>query len=64
MKRYGNKIDSYFLILFLNGGFLSKLDGIKIAGPNQYYRGHNGSHTKNLVAQLLCLSWKNLPYFQ
>ena len=64
MECYGNKIDSYFLILFLNGGFPSKLDGIKIAGPTQYYRGHRGSHAKNSVAQLLCLSWENLPYFQ
>ncbi len=64
MKCYGDKIDSYFLILFLNGSLPSKLDGIKIAGPTKYYRGHRGSHTKNSVAQLLYPSWKNLPYFQ
>ncbi|MFT7065569.1 MAG: hypothetical protein ACJAUO_001142 [Sediminicola sp.] len=34
-----------FLILFLNGSFPSKLDGIEIVGPTQNYRGHNGSYT-------------------
>lgn len=45
MKCYVIKIDSYFLILFLNGSFPSKLDGIEIVGPTQNHRGHRGSHT-------------------
>ncbi len=45
MKCYCKKIDSYFLILFPNGNFPSKLDGIEIVGTTQNYRGHSGSHT-------------------
>ena len=45
MECYGNKIDSYFLILFPIGDFPSKLDGIEIVGTTQNYRGHRGSHT-------------------
>ena len=45
MECYGNKIDSYFLILLSNEGFPSKFDGIEIVGTTQNYRGHRGSHT-------------------
>lgn len=45
MKCYGNKDRFLFLILFPDGCFASKLNGIEVVGPTKNYRWHCGSLT-------------------